>query len=191
MTGQFKEVIGILFLTILIMAGAAGILLAGPCIAEATAGEVTPEVTIERALLWVVRDAPRHPVRVDAEYRRTLSRAFDAAALETDLDAALLIAVAYHESSLRVDARGRIGEIGLMQTHGRAVGNNDMTTPQGQIMAGSRWLRRAIDICRSIPGGLAMYATGRTCSPRSSRLRYLVARRIELWRAIDRLAYPD
>ena len=140
--------------------------------------------SIDAAILWLVRRVPRHPVH-RSDYRAELAAAIDAAALETELDAALILSIAYHESALRADARGRIGEIGLMQIHGVAAAGADLSTPRGQILAGTRWLRACVDRCRSIEGGIARYATGTTCDPdHTPRLRYLIASRLATRAAI-------
>jgi len=143
--------------------------------------------SIDAAILWLVRGVPRHPVH-RSDYRAELVEAFDAAATEADLDVGLLLSIAYHESALRSDARGRIGEIGIMQIHGVATQGADVFTARGQILAGARWLRASIDRCGSIEGGITWYATGYTCAPITPGLRDLVRRRVRLWRDLDRYA---
>src|SRR5688572_18916899 len=55
---------------------------------------------------------------------------------------ALIVALAFRESSWRPDAVGRRGEVGLMQVHGRAMGGLDRTQasdPRVNVGLGTRW----------------------------------------------------
>lgn len=160
------------------------------CVSLRASATTTLRASIEDALLWLCQCCPRHPVRADHNYRSQLVKAFDAASLDVDLDVGLLISIAYHESAFKSNARGRIGEVGIMQTHGLALIGQDVSTIDGQIKAGARWLRRCVDECGgSIERGIALYASGYTCEPDAAPgIRRVVASRVRLWREIDRLA---
>lgn len=147
---------------------------------------------IKDALLWLCQCCPNHPVRKDTSYLTELVKAFDAASLDSDLDVGLLLSIGSHESGFKAGARGRIGEVGIMQVHGLALVGQDVTTLKGQVLAGARWLRKCVDKCQSIEGGIALYATGYTCNPNSApSITRIVNSRMKLWREIDRLVFGD
>ena len=80
-----------------------------------------------------------------------------------DVDPLLVAVCVSMESSWRVNAIGTIGEIGLMQIHPgnkKALKDIDMSTGDGQIQAGVRWLAECIDHCGDTRRGLNAYATG-------------------------------
>lgn len=87
----------------------------------------------------------------------------------------LLVAVCVSlESSWRVNAIGHVGEIGLMQIHPgnkSALKDIDVSTGDGQIQAGTRWLAECIDLCGDTKRGLNAYATG-SCSQEWRGLNY-------------------
>lgn len=152
----------------------------------------TLRANIEDALLWLCQCCPNHPVRKDMDYRIELVRAFDAAALDVDLDVGLLLSIGYHESAFKADAKGKIGEVGIMQTHGLALVGQDVSTLKGQVLAGARWLRKCVDKCGTIEKGLALYASGYTCDPNEAPgITRVVQSRVKLWREIDRLVFRD
>lgn len=64
---------------------------------------------------------------------------------------ALLVALAFRESSWRPDAVGPRGELGLLQVHGRALGGTDRSAavqPATNVELGARWLDTAAQRCR-------------------------------------------
>lgn len=85
----------------------------------------------------------------------------------------LLLALAFKESSLRSDAVGRRGEIGLVQLMpGAALAGEtraDAADPERNLSLGLSWLRRAALLCRMAGHGgdeaaLSVYA-GLRCGP--------------------------
>jgi hypothetical protein len=89
------------------------------------------------------------------------------------LDPLLIAAVITWESSWRTDARSRKGAVGLMQVMGEAARGYDLTTPRGQIAAGTRWLRVRLNECGTLLTALNAYQVGR-CKPviKGARWRY-------------------
>jgi hypothetical protein len=83
------------------------------------------------------------------------------------------------ESTWDSNARGKLGEIGLMQTN-----NISVNGPAEQIRAGIRILKKGFDQCHSIIGAIAFYGTGHTCKPyRGANLRIILAERIESYKS--------
>ena len=118
------------------------------------------------------------------------------AAVDNGLDPALFIAMAYKESSFDTSARGRLGELGLVQVHGKAKRGCNLETPEGQAACGAKWLSRVVEECGGLvvldaekcrstgargacSGGLAGYASG-SCSARTVRTAQLIRGRLKL-----------
>jgi hypothetical protein len=85
----------------------------------------------------------------------------------------LLVAVTISiESSWKPSARGRLGEVGLMQVYSKAAKKGyNLRFPSHQIDAGAKWLGQSIWICGNVAQGVNRYATGK-CKPRWKMLRY-------------------
>jgi hypothetical protein len=134
------------------------------------------------------------------DHRWTEAEAFEkvliGAALDHGIDPALFIAMAYRESSFETTARGRMGELGLVQVHGKAARGCELKTAEGQARCGAAWLARVtlecggsialdLDQCRSTAsraacsGGLAAYASG-SCSARTVRTAAIIRTRLKL-----------
>lgn len=134
------------------------------------------------------------------DHRWTEAEAFEkvliGAALDNGIDPALFIAMAYRESSFETTARGRMGELGLVQVHGKAARGCELTTAEGQARCGAAWLARVtrecggaivldLNRCRSTAsraacsGGLAAYASG-SCSARTVRTAAIIRTRLKL-----------
>lgn len=157
------------------LALAVGLLLAFVC----KACEIKPAVAETRpgAVAWLLLrdDIPTGDDRwLNA---KTFERILTGAALDNGLDPALFIAMAYKESSFEPEARGKIGEIGLVQVHGKAARGCELETPEGQALCGARWLVRVTEDCGgrivndnarcfltgsvgACSGGLSAYASG-------------------------------
>jgi len=134
------------------------------------------------------------------DHRWTNAQRFEVAlygaAVDNGLDPALFIAMAYKESSFDTSARGRLGELGLVQVHGKATRGCDLGTPEGQAQCGAKWLSRVVQECGGLvaldaekcrttgargacSGGLAGYASG-SCSARTVRTAQLIRGRLKL-----------
>jgi len=83
-----------------------------------------------------------------------------------EIDPLLVAVMISSESSWDFTAVGKLGERGLMQTHGRAAKGFDMADPVQQIAAGCAHLARALEFCKGdLPGALTRYGTGGKCRP--------------------------
>lgn len=153
---------------------------------------LTVEYQAEQARLGVNWGV--HP-EANTDLKRDVSIGIAQAAMSTGLDPELIAAVAWRESRFSrgvfsLDRRGAIGEKGLMQVHGVAAKGCDLSTAQGQIMCGAKWLKHSIDRCNGdTVGGIARYMSGYECKPtggfgktcRSRNNLYKRLRRINQW----------
>lgn len=164
----------------------------GIMIFESTAGanEIAPYnekpyIEVNKAIKWLTRLVPKHPVQKNKKWRSELSAYIVEASYEYDLEPLLVTAVVFLESSFRKKAIGSDRpSIGLMQVHGVALnGCKDLDTAEGQLLCGSKWLRFCIDECEgSIAGGLALYGNGNTCwPPYKSLSAWQSWQRLRLW----------
>lgn len=147
------------------------------------------------AVTWLLeRDGtPKKDPRWNDAYR--IEKALVGAAMDHNIDPALMVAMGYKESSFELDAKGRIGEIGLVQVHGKAARNCDLETPEGQAECGAKWLSRVTEECggriannpvkcistgdkRHCSGGLAAYASGNCVA--TERVGWIVRGRLKL-----------
>lgn len=147
------------------------------------------------AVTWLLqRDGtPRADPRWADAYR--IEKALIGAAMDHNIDPALMVAMGYKESSFELDAKGKIGEIGLVQVHGKAARNCDLQTPEGQAECGAKWLSRVTEECggriannpqkcietgarKYCSGGLAAYASG-SCSA-TETVSWIVRGRLKL-----------
>jgi len=100
-----------------------------------------------------------------------------------NIDPLLVSVMVSLESSWDPHAKGKKGEIGLMQVHSKeAKAGFDLNDPDQQIHAGVLWLKKCIDKCGYVSLGVNMYATG-YCHPRWKGLSY----RLRKWRDAIRL----
>lgn len=82
------------------------------------------------------------------------------------------------ESAWRPGVSGTVGEVGVMQVHGRCARGYDLNTMDGQMEAGIACLAMARDACDgSLRQAMTMYMSG-SCRPRTDRTRKVVARRL-------------
>lgn len=117
--------------------------------------------------------------------------AFEAAARETRLPLALLVAVAETESGLRADALSSAGARGLLQLMPATAAELrvDADLPHANILGGARYLRAQLDRFGSTDLALAAYNAGPTAVARSGRAPGLetltyVANVTERWRGL-------
>lgn len=120
--------------------------------------------------------------------RRALRHVYSVAhwSIYYDIDPLLVAVLISLESSWNTRARGKLGEIGLMQVLARGARKGfNLSTGDGQIQAGVRWLRVCIDDCDgSIRRGVNNYATG-SCTKNWRGLRYrmrLYSRAVKFFR---------
>ena len=115
------------------------------------------------------------PISKTRSYRKRLAVALKlvpsiiAHARLQEIDPLLVAVIISAESSWDFAAVGKLGERGLMQTHGRASRGFDMSDPVQQIAAGCAHLARALKFCKGdLPGALTRYSTGGECRPIAS-----------------------
>jgi soluble lytic murein transglycosylase-like protein len=78
------------------------------------------------------------------------------------IDPLLTAVIIACESSWLPKSNGGVGEKGLMQVHGVAAKGFDLTKPSGQIEAGVKHFRRALDKCdQDLSKAFKAYATGK------------------------------
>jgi peptidoglycan DL-endopeptidase CwlO len=118
--------------------------------------------------------------------------AFEAAARNTDLPLALLVAVGRVESHLQADARSQADARGIMQVLPSTADELglDVDVPQSNVLAGARYLRLLFDRFRSSDLALAAYNAGPTAvdtaggAPTYATLTY-VANVTSTWRDLQ------
>lgn len=181
----------LMILSILAAVVGAALALGGPARAETPAdaggAQMAAEaLRVEAAIERLVRVAPRRRIARSPEMRRELARHIAETAEAHDLPPLLWTAIVYRESSFRIAARGELGEVGLVQIHGRAAEGCDLETSRGQLECGASWLARCRDICGGrLDHGFALYASGRVCRPDTSHLRGVVRDRWRLWARLE------
>lgn len=133
-----------------------------------------------------------HP-EIDSDWADRLAPIIEDAALDHDLDPALLTVLVYRESSFspeiaRLERFGQLGERGLLQVHGAALSyrpedcSRELATPRCQVQTGARYLAEARRIC----GGstwrwVAAYGMSRCPSEDQARDDWSTARARDLY----------
>lgn len=111
----------------------------------------------------------------------------EAISLQYGFDPIIPTVIIACESAWKQSACGEIGEIGLMQVHGRCAKGFDLSTIDGQLESGMTCLDMSRGLCDgSLTQTMTMYMSGR-CHARTERTKRVVARRvriIEKWRAL-------
>lgn len=141
-------------LALLAVAGAAG---GG----AALAGSTSPE-TARAARLPALPNAERHGPRCPLP--RRFRPAFEAAARDTNLPLALLVAVGQIESNMRHEVRSHAGASGLLQVMPATAADLglDAREPETNVLAGARYLRLLLHRFDSADLALAAYNAGPT-----------------------------
>lgn len=130
------------------------------------------EVKINRFLdLYFARC---NPAKLD-KARKVVPVLLDVAERE-NVNPSIVAAIITHESTWSNGARGRLGEIGLMQVNNVPLSDD----PHEQISTGVTMLKGAYERCGTVAGAISLYARGHGCKPyKGAALRMAVARRIE------------
>jgi len=136
---------------------------------------------VDGAILSLV-DGTRNPM-VDDTKRKSMAADIVAAGVKHDVPILLITAIIYKESSFKTDAKGSLGEVGLMQVHGVARRGCDTNSQYGQIDCGASWLAVGKAKCGTVRGAITAYATGR-CKPGSVRVVRIVNARVRLWKKL-------
>lgn len=181
---------GIVLMTLLVIATLPLLAASDDVEAEAIADEIpTLESQLESVMVHLCRTVPRHVVNRDPAWRKRLVAHIVEASAEYGLDPFLMTVIMFCESSFKMSAVGKLGEVGLGQVHGLAARGCDLSTERGQVQCTARWLAYARSLCNgSDKQMIARYATGRTCDPPAdSRLERLVNYRLRLRRRMKGL----
>ncbi len=142
---------------------------------SAIAQSETPEKELTDYIVEWSKAAPNKTNRALSYIPQVLS-----AAEKYSIDHMLIAVIISQESSWDKNAVGQIGEIGLMQVHGRCAVGCELTSVAGQIDCGVRCLSRWVSECNSghdMERALNGYATGR-CYP----IAQVTKRRMSAWR---------
>ena len=149
------------------------------------------EEAVSSSLIQLLKYNPNHKLRKDPKHLKRFTLAVLAAANTADVKAAAIIATSYAESTFKMNTKGKIGELGTMQLHGKAQWSYcrlkenrkiNRKLLEDQLICGGHWLRMSIDICNgTYYEGFASYMTKKTCKPkRRTRLQWVVMRRLNL-----------
>ncbi len=146
--------------------------------------------------LSVLRIAPSGPVyarqlRTEGAHARAefLAQSIDDVARLYRVDASLLLALAWHEAAFDRSRVSTVGARSIMQLNGklasaydRACGMmaNDWACDRLALTLGARELRKGLEICGSVAGGLSWYRAGHCRGGDTWRVRQVLALRDEL-----------
>ena len=164
---------------------------------EVTSADAYPEHSVEEvaaAMVSLCAGSYAHPVTSDVNYRLTVARAIHDAAQATANPPLFLTAVFFRESSLRMSAVGKLGEVGLGQVGKQGAEkcraeNLNLDTPDGQALCAARKLASCRAACGgSLVRGFTLYATGRTCDADSEAVKRIVRNRFTLWESLEAAA---
>jgi soluble lytic murein transglycosylase-like protein len=153
-------------------------------------GTASPVTAPRFALPALVQSAQRGPLcPIPGEFRS----AFLAAAHDTGLPLALLVAVGEIESNFRPDAVSEAGARGLLQLMPTTAAELrlDPNHPPSNVLGGARYLRLLLDRFQSTDLALAAYNAGPTAveraggAPSAVTMTY-VANVTARWRALTR-----
>lgn len=143
--------------------------------------------TIAALIALLLAPAPNRALYKGAQKRGEMASIFVEAGERYNVDPILLVVWSFGESSLRTDAKGALGEVGLFQVHGRARKTCDglgldSSTTRGQIICGAALIDMDRRYCGDLAKGLHQYASGKCAG--TPRARRIVKRR---FRQLERL----
>ena len=131
---------------------------------------------IETGILYLLRCCPVHPVVQRPDLRLKVAVAIAKAAEKTNYHWSVLASMTYAESSFYSDAKGPIGEVGLMQLHTEKPWKHcrfkeqrelNRKSLEDQIICGAHWMRYGQDkVCNgTVRQGVSKFMTAGTCVP--------------------------
>lgn len=98
---------------------------------------------LEGIMVHLCRTVPRHIVNRDPAWRKRLAEHIVEASKDFEIDPYLMTVIMFCESSFKMSAVGKLGEVGLGQVHGLAAKGCDLETERGQVRCTARWLSYA------------------------------------------------
>lgn len=128
---------------------------------------------------------PNHELNRNPELRADVAGHFEAAGKKYDVEPTLLVYWAYRESSLKITAKGKLGEVGYCQAHGKArktceVAGHNPTTREGGAMCLGLIMSMGRRRCGTLERGAVWYASGRCRG--TPRTQKLIKWRLQEWR---------
>lgn len=144
------------------------------------------EVKVQKAIESLLSKAPGRALTRDKQRQAQLANDIVEASGEYDVPSLLLTMIVFRESSFKTNVTGKIGEYGLVQVHGLAAKNCDLSTQVGQLRCGARWLKKSYNMCGTWKKALIAYATGK-CKSGSKRVAVLIKSRMELWKKLEEI----
>ena len=157
----------------------------------------TPARAIESALKRLLDTGlPEHkigacpgcPGALDVAGRVALASGIQIAAHEYDLSPGLLGAIAYREGAFAGRAVGKLGEISTFQIipdRAKAFDCGDIDSHASAARCAAKIITAGRIRCGDLEGALAWYATGRTCTADTKRLKWLVEDRLGIAKMLD------
>ena len=136
---------------------------------------------VDRGIRYVLQASPCWGIAANAETRRDMAEMIAEASEAAQVPPLLLTVLAKRESSFSKDAIGSRGEVGILQVHGLAARGCDLSTAEGQLACGAKWLRKAFDKCGTWERAITAYAAGYCIAPKGSKLATLVLSRFKQW----------
>lgn len=155
--------------------------------AEQTEKSFDEEVrSVDFAIKRFLRVEPEKPLMKNAELRLQMARAIVETSQNRGIPPLLLTTIVYNESIFEVTALGKLGEIGLTQVHGLAARDCELTTIEGQLDCGAKWLAHYYPICKTWEKSLTAYATRGLCISESITTKERIAYRMRQWKKIQK-----
>jgi len=155
--------------------------------AEQTEKSFDEEVrSVDFAIKRFLRVEPGKPLMRDAELRLQMARAIVETSQNHGIPPLLLTTIVYNESTFEITALGKLGEVGLTQVHGVAARDCDLTTIEGQLDCGAKWLAHYYPICKTWEKSLTAYATRGLCVSESITTKERISYRMRMWKKIQK-----
>lgn len=142
-------------------------------------------IDVDRGIRFVLASCPCWGLAANSVARREMAEKIAFAAERCNVPPLLLTVIAKRESSFDPEAVGSLGEIGILQVHGLAAKDCDLSTVDGQLACGASWLRKSFDKCGTWDRAIAAYAAGYCTAPKNSRLFKLVFSRFRQWQRAE------
>lgn len=136
---------------------------------------------------------PRHELNKDEKLLSEVVSYFENSAYKYNLDSDFLVYWVFRESTLDVKAKGKLGEIGYAQTHGKArktceLAGYEVKTREGGVMCIGLLMDMGRRYCGGLERGIFWYATGK-CNPTEKakkKLRGRYKRGKKLWEKLKK-----
>jgi hypothetical protein len=147
---------------------------------------------VEKAILYLMKTAPAAKLVKNSSERQKLAGEITEASHKYEIDAYLLTAIFYSESSFNINARGSAGETGMGQ-----IGNTSraqckaaglkIATRTGQV-ACTAWLLKGYEHkCGTIKGAVTAYAGWGRCKTSNQKKQRQVRYKLNLAKKLQRI----